>query len=305
MPCARRAGLAPLELVMSLPILLMVMGLIVVFGAAASWKIRTEVVARDAVWRARWSRQGGALPRPHDWPQSAGLAVRAGVPIGQLDDPALRLPVASGPLPGGVRVSGGLLSHLRGVRIGSAEITRRPPMLGKMGPYRLTVDGPLLDDRFQYGQMGYGSNRVRRMPRIYGMPESPGLSQAYAQAVVAIENAPFRGQLRPLDRDDEFLAYYGWAPDFHPRLSSFSSLDVMWVEQRRVRPLQERIKRLPRTMTQAFLGLYRSQLATDPPPPPHVQASLEAKIGALEQFLASLSAAPVAGVGPGGGGRHE
>ena len=46
---ARRRGLAPLELVLAIPLLLFVVALSVIFGAVACWKVRGEVVARDAI----------------------------------------------------------------------------------------------------------------------------------------------------------------------------------------------------------------------------------------------------------------
>ena len=46
---AKRRGLAPLEFVLWLPILMMVAGLIVNVGTSQTWRIRGEIVARDAV----------------------------------------------------------------------------------------------------------------------------------------------------------------------------------------------------------------------------------------------------------------
>jgi hypothetical protein len=281
---------------MALPLLLMITALIVVFGTAASWKIRTETVSRDAMWRARWPRQGHYFSRPANWPSDARLGVSAGAPFAQLDDGALNHPVARGPLPAGIDVNSHLLDFSRGARRGTAQITRDPPMFGALGPYRLTVENALLEDRFQYGQMGFSRNRQRRMPRIYNLPPAPGaLVQAYERAVRAFETSPHRATWRVLDQDDEFLAYYGWAPDFHPRMASFSSLDMGWVEERRVRPLTQQIERVPQRMARAFLRLYQDQLNATPPPPPAVQSLLQQRIDALQQYLATLSAMRSAG----------
>jgi hypothetical protein len=285
--------LAPLELVMALPMLLMILGLMVIYGNAASWKIRAETVSRDAAWRMRWPRQDGFQPPPTQWPSTAAMSVHAGNSIAVLDDPALRHPVVRGPLPAGVDVNERLLNFSRGVSVGFARIRRDPPMLASLGQYRLEVQNPLLNDRFQYSQMGLGGNRRRRVPRIYDMPSPPfQLVQAYREAVAAIENAPFAEQLRPLDRDDEFLAYLGHAPDFHPRLGSFCSLDALWVQEQRVEPLQDRIEDLPERMARAFIGLYRRRLAAVPPPSPQAQDDLRRKIRELEQFLMDLQNRP-------------
>ncbi len=52
----RRRGLAMLELVLALPILLFIMALIYNYGVVAAWKVRENSVARLAVWQTRWPR---------------------------------------------------------------------------------------------------------------------------------------------------------------------------------------------------------------------------------------------------------
>ncbi len=277
---------------MSLPILLLVMALFVVFGTAASWKIRTETVSRGAVWQSRWPRQHShaALHSLAEWPATADQSVAAAAPLAELGDPAIRPPVVSGPLPGGIGVNSSLLDFRRGVEQGEARITRRPPMMWRMGPYGFDVEDPLLDDKFQYRQMGLSSNRQRRMPWIYELPAPPdALALAYRSAVLAIDNAPFTWQLRPLDQDDEFIAFYGRAPDFHPRMRRFRSVDVPWVDKNRVKPLTDRTENLPQRMSGAFIRLYDAQLRTNPPPSPAAQSVIQQKIDQLKEFQSSLS----------------
>ena len=67
-----RRGLAMLELVMALPMLLFVMALIIGYGTASAWKVREHSVSRLAVWETRWPRSGAAVVRPigpprHRW----------------------------------------------------------------------------------------------------------------------------------------------------------------------------------------------------------------------------------------------
>ena len=69
----RRRGLAPLELVLCLPVLLMTMALMVSFGAAATWKVRALNGARQGIWRDRSTWNGGGDP------QAIGTAVKSGV----------------------------------------------------------------------------------------------------------------------------------------------------------------------------------------------------------------------------------
>ena len=55
-----------------LPFLMMLMSMIIVFGYAATWKLRTETVARDTVWRVRWHRFANGNARPGEWPVKIG-----------------------------------------------------------------------------------------------------------------------------------------------------------------------------------------------------------------------------------------
>ncbi|MBI2480878.1 MAG: pilus assembly protein [Planctomycetia bacterium] len=52
----RRRGLAPLEFVLWLPVLLFVMALMVNYGTIATWRVRSEIVSQHAAWRTRWPR---------------------------------------------------------------------------------------------------------------------------------------------------------------------------------------------------------------------------------------------------------
>lgn len=311
-------------MVLALPLLLFIMALMINFGVVASWKVRGLSVARHVLWGSRWPRSGSGNPRPAYWPETAGVGTGGPAHVAELDDPRLDQPVARGPLPLGTEVRAELLDPTRGLRRGSAEIRRAFPLLARMGDYHLTARTCLLDDKWQYQRMGMGHNRQRRIPVIYALAKAPpGLVDAYVQAVVAILYAPFRPQLAPLDRDDEFIQYgrrFGWgggAPDFHPRLRRFCSLDLLLAAQR-VEDLIDRIqgevqrdedgnvtRRIPcvaEKMTRAFINLYerviqelQRQISASPPPPAGQLASiqaeidqLEAKIDVLSQFLETL-----------------
>lgn len=300
----RRSGLSTLELVLCLPILLFLMALMINFGTVACWKVRALSMARNAAWQARASR-GGYSYLPDYWPQTAGVSVGGGGDVPELDDPRVYHVVARGPvLPDGTRVYQERLDPTLRLRQGSARLNREFPMLAKLGPYRLDARTRFLDNKWQWGEMGVGGNYGLRIPVIYELPKAPpAYGQAYMQAVRSIYYAPFRPQLFPLDRDDEFIYYsirFGWgrgAPDFHPRLARFCSLDHT-VAAKRVEELIERIQGSDRRdgvakrMTDAFIGLYRRvigelQNQKDPVPTAEI-AQLEAKIEVLEKFKATL-----------------
>lgn len=262
MPSLRtsRRGLAPLELVLWLPLLMFVMALMVIIGNAVVWKVRTATVSRHAVWRARPPRTAQVDPPPAAWPLERTsmdvindadlLAVAAAQPTD---------PVAHGPL-GNVSVQP-ILDLGRGKQAGDAELARIYPMLARMGEYRFDVEHPMLVDQFSYREMGIPRNRHRRIPFLYELPKAPPrLSQAYGDAVRGVINAPFRRELDPLDRDQEIFAFYGYYRDFHPRLSPFSSLDEEQVYRDRVEPLIEQIEQVPQRMTQFFQNMYQQMM---------------------------------------------
>jgi len=60
----RRRGLSTLEMVLCLPPLLFIMALMINFGTASCWKVRSLTVSRDALWSSRWPRSTKSNPRP-------------------------------------------------------------------------------------------------------------------------------------------------------------------------------------------------------------------------------------------------
>ena len=309
----RRRGLATLEMVLALPILLFIMALMINFGTLACWKVRSLSMAREAVWSTRWPRTGNSNPRPNYWPQGAGTRTAAEDNVDQLDDPRADLPVARGPLPFGTEVNGELLNPGRGLRRGSASITRGYPMLGKLGNYDLEANTYLLDDKWQHLRMGLNSTRQRRMPVIYVLSKaSTDTVAAYTQAVLAVLNTPLADALRPMDNDEEYQYYgqrFNWgtrSPDFYPRLQRFCSLDYDLATERvdkhveRIEGKAERdadgqvtrrVSGVPERMTKSFISLYKrviraiessgGEIGTE-------TTTLQAKIDTLERFLQLL-----------------
>ncbi len=262
-----RRGLAPLEMVLSLPILLFVMALMINFDTVASWKVRALSIARNAVWSTRWPRNGNAMPRPSYWPRTANVASAGIGTIPSLDDPRVNLPVARGPLPGATVLP--VLDPTQGFRQGTADLQRSYPLLSKGGQYSQHAETELLDDRWEYPEMGMGSNFQQRIPVIYQLAQaSQSLVQNYVSAAEAVISANQGAGLAPLDHDPEFIQYRGAAPDFHPRLQQFCSLDQQQA-QTAVQNLTDNIQgkkdphvaSVAETMTRAFIGLYQGVIA--------------------------------------------
>jgi hypothetical protein len=334
---SRRHGLAPLELVMAIPLLIFALALSVIMGAVACWKVRANVVARDAIFARRWPRDEPhdqlyfewrlePDPDPPEWRvSSSDRDVLDGRLITELDHPAFQNPIIRGPLMG-IPADSKMLDQKNHQRVGNAKLTRSPAALGKLGKYSLNVQAPLLDGKWQFWQLGLASNNARRIRRLYGlanMPIEPHWQARYNEArqEAAAAYADPRGFV--LDRDEEFRDWYGFSPDFHPRLRPlnqrpppplppplypFCSTDSDFVYQEHVGRLLPRIDSVPRplqpgfdppgvaeVMTRAFIRMYEAQLdrlqktpVLDPTQMPKMQ-DLQAKIETLKLFLATLN----------------
>lgn len=310
---ARRRGLAPLELVLAIPLLMFAVALCVIIGAVACWKVRAEVQGRDAIFSRRYGRGGAVDPQPVEWRVATAVrGDRGGRAMTELDHAVFQNPLIRGPLPNAIGVDNEMLDPTNHARVGYAQLTRDPPALGKLGPYSLNVEQPLLDGKWQYWQLGIGNNTSRRVRRLYDLLNVPAAQDEkarYQQAMQQTTAIYMRREMEVLDRDDEFYAWRGSSPDFHPRLPRFCSLDVMDARQRYVERHIPRIDSQPRPsnpnydppgvphrMASAFLGMYRQQLRVlenTPPPLSSAQqaqmAELQRKIAILEDFLASLN----------------
>jgi len=287
-----RKGLAPLELVLSLPILLFVMGLMILIGWVATFKVRTQIHAREAAWRSIWRANPRSdaqnMPNPPGFPPPAGMSVdRSFVPC--IPMPTIELAqndshqVTRGPMlhdhqsGRGLRVDQDALDPRRGMITGQATVERGFPVMGQMPPrgYRHEVDFPILDNRWQFWQKGLQSNGSRRSLRLY-----PDLAQRW-QSVTATHTARFdqlanalrsglsRRQMDLLDRDAELASYYGAYRDYYPNpprartsapadLSRFANQLIGQV-QGGPRPRNGlNAAGVPGKLTRDFLNMYRS-----------------------------------------------
>lgn len=304
---SHRRGLAPLEMVLFLPILLFVAALMVNLGTMTVWRLRGEIVSRDAAWRTRWPRSGGEEPRPvrRVWPDDADMAVVAEEDVDQiekLNDPAINHAVARGPLPNDFIVNDHLKPD-RGAHRGSSEINRRFPLLPRLGRYESgDIEHLLLDKRWSVTELGIPANVYRRTLTLYEMPKTdPGLPEAFLNAVMDLLDMPLYAALYVLDRDPDV------SRDFHPRINrnmvSTSVSEVRETEvERLIDTLDEvrdevrlgEISRLPRTMTNAYLSAYNARLqslqdiVSDPESTPAERSAAQAEIPIIEEYIAQL-----------------
>jgi hypothetical protein len=324
-PARRRRGLSMLELVLSLPVLMLVTALIINAGTAACWKARSEMVVRHAIGTFRHTDD------PHlmgEWPVAPNYWSVPGATIGrtprdnvlpELDDPRLQHAVVRGPTLLGFNVNSNLLNPATGFNTGHASLRRRFPLLSKTMGFHLYSDNVYMElgwefysktmDLIYNTYSGY-SNVGFRMPKLYIIsPERLAavapLLAAYREAVMAIVYAPFYRDLDPLNRDDEWRYYtslysgWPWAPDFHPHPSYGCTSSVELIQRRVDNMTSDRgpIQRVPRNMTRSFIRLYRwattmlqLQLMSDPPPTPDIEGQIRDEIAQLEVKINTLEA---------------
>lgn len=306
----QRRGLAPLEFVLWLPVLLFVMALMVNYGTSAAWRLRGEVVSRDSVWRTRFPRNSGGEPAPPPpvWPVGATMGVAGDAPLTSADDPFINHAVVRGPLPNGYVVRD-TLDPQRGAVHGSAGIVRPMPLLPRAGMLNTgDIKNPMLHGTWTNSEFGI-PNFHRRVPSLYQLPTvDRSLPDAFGQAVRAVFAMTNFNGLRVLDRDPDWIEYRGAAPDFHPRVNPLRcTLDRAEVQRREVDRLIDvwdparakwrlgAISRLPRSLTSAFLAMYKqtkaafeAELRAMPPPPPDRVAYINSQLPHIEQSINQL-----------------
>jgi len=321
----RRRGVATLEMVLSLPILLLLMALIINYGTVASWKVRALSLARHELWSQREGRAGGALPQkqyyPVYWPSfPQGMSKGSGGwPLASLDDPHVDLPVARGPMVGDFAVDRDLFDPTQAMREGNATVSRGFPLMSRLGRYTAEAATQALNGRWVWEVMGPRANRDFRVPLLYTVPQTGaefGYATMYVQAVARIWYSSFQADLWPMDKDDEFIYWGrrfftegvpGWvprrgAPDFYRDfgwLHEFCTTDEAdvrgWVDNliERLqggpgRPgIAEQMRRAFRDFFQSVVDVLQRQLESDPPPPN--AADIQRSIDDLNQKIEQLS----------------
>jgi hypothetical protein len=327
---ATRAGLAPLELTLSLPIMLFVMGLMIIIGTTASWKVRTVTNARQAVWRTIDPRDGEDDPNSRGWPTSARMETESGItPID--DDPydeheVVRGQPLTGPTGEQLDVRESLFNMQAGLTNGVTELERPFPVMGNMPPRQIHLlrEHPLLSGDWQFHEMGLDSNAQRRILFLYPADYGRSLSrfvERYHEAALAIVQNPLNPILETLDNDDELrnpvpsgLTYtspygIGRAPDYHMPESSPRGLlvnpDRVCSTNRNeltetvINPLVSATRRVPNRLTRDFLRMYRGHLAhidrlmeiyNEPRTPPQTKARIAPFVPAMNRDKPDLEA---------------
>ncbi len=277
----RRAGLAPLEFTLVLPTLLCLLALMINFGVAGAWKVRTQVAARYAGWSTVAERTGQSNPPPDNWPRNALLEEANGTNLPQVDQlwnghqdllaQSIRGPVLTSPHQTIPMIVERRLEMDDEVQRGHAHLDRPLPLLRgatSTGRFSYDLNQDLFDNRWQFFTMGFAHNEDLRALQWYAIeePELAQLDPSIAgqrallhQGAAELRSNPMKCHLYALDRDLEFQIYYGSAPDFYPRVRGCTLL-VTDARERLVNPLIREIDALPQTISRRFGSMYSSWL---------------------------------------------
>ncbi|MCC6124578.1 MAG: hypothetical protein IT426_06435 [Pirellulales bacterium] len=227
----RPRGLAPLEMVIALPILLGIMALMVCYGNAVCWKVRALAVARHSIWgnltpRLRspdvpYDRKTGFNdPRPDYWnaDRTSSGTQNLAKALEVTDQEVPRHPVVRGesdgnpvlPIANGqsVLVNADLLDPSLGMRSGTAELTQTYPMLKNLGSFDLNAETEILDGAWRIAEMGIPNHHFR-LNLIYPTFQPPSGNNPVLPVLLSIYNAIYgQGQLALLyGREADFIKY--------------------------------------------------------------------------------------------------
>jgi len=312
-----RAGLAPLELVLSLPLLLCVLAVIINFGNAGTWKVRAATAERLVVWRARPGFGVPNDPDPQNLPPSQTslsiqranrvVAVDQYWNIPDIQQNFLRGTAATTPYgPGIIRMFDFQnIEMSEGMFQGEVDMRQRFPFLPSAGEMHYNLIQPMVDQNWQFSDRGYPYNHSRRSAPWYRWSDAPEWAQQrqrFQTADNAIRTNPDRELLRPLDRDDDLIDG-GYPFDFYPRMPGFCSdnpqeVNDLYIQndgglvdriQGRGPPVDTEgvVERMARTFRRMYADELAVLLASMNPPAGRV-AELQQYIQQLDHLLAQI-----------------
>jgi hypothetical protein len=315
---SRRPGLSSLELVLSIPLMLMAMMLMMHVGWLGVWKLRSHTAAREVLWNNRVDphrREARLDPPPPEWPAGQNsrvvegrLSRSRGTPRGRFDDfindqPELHYEFIHGPAVHASRSSPNpneviRLYSDRMFEFGHAFITstasvrRRPPAWSRLRAYRFRSEQMNFDGTWQFADWDYALHGVRRTFRWYNFETHPSwdqLTARFVEADAALRGSRGRAGVRLLDRDEELRAFFAAYTDFYPGVPGVCTLDELAFARGPLQTLLRGVRSVPRRMADSHLQMYR-QMADEeeqgrPRPNSPGLARLRQYISELEQFI--------------------
>ena len=171
-PNRPHAGLAPVELVLVLPILMMVAALLMFVTNAAVWKLRSHGAAREAAMQQVHPRWGEPTTSPPEWRRSdVSTTVFPGPPAWP-NDPLTAHTLFRGPDWLGVPINTTLFDGSPGMVIGRSQADIRSGLWPQMRiRYQFQRDVSLFaGHQWQYDSMGLNGHGSRRSVELFNLP---------------------------------------------------------------------------------------------------------------------------------------
>ncbi|MFO1007082.1 MAG: hypothetical protein U0929_14065, partial [Planctomycetaceae bacterium] len=168
-----RSGLAPLELVLVLPLMMMVAGLMLFVANAAVWKLRSHGAAREAAFQQFYPRTGEISKPPPDWVRpDVATTVLAGPPVWS-SDPFEMHELFRGPSWRTLPIDGTRLDGSTGLWTGRAQSNIKSELWPQMKVYyRFQRDVTVLgSQQWQFQAMGMRHHGDRRSKTLMGIGE--------------------------------------------------------------------------------------------------------------------------------------
>lgn len=164
----RRRGLAPLELVLVLPVLMMVAGLLLFVANAGVWKLRANVAAREAAFQSAYPKSG-LQAAPPEWRRPDLTYTSGPGPNVWSVDPFENHPLFRGPNWPPLTVNSQVFDGSQGLVVGQAQSSIRSGLWPQMRiSYRFQREVPLLSGhQWQYQAMGLPSHQTRRSLQLW------------------------------------------------------------------------------------------------------------------------------------------
>jgi hypothetical protein len=166
-----RSGLAPLELVLVLPVLMMVAGLMLFVANAGVWKLRAHAGAREAAFQSVHPRQTAPASQPPEWQRPELTYSIAPGPTVWSVDPLENHPLLRGPNWPPLTVNSQLLDGSQGMMIGQAQSAVPSGLWPQMRVnYRFQRKVFVLGShQWQYDSMGIPGHGARRSIPLWNL----------------------------------------------------------------------------------------------------------------------------------------
>jgi hypothetical protein len=174
-----RRGLAPVELVVSLPIWMLLASAMVIVGNLGAWKLRGHLAARESAARGLWPRNRAGEENPREWSRpSAGMRLQSAIGP-QSTDPLMGHTAIRGPrltdlsTPLALEVNATAMESLSTALSGEAWLNEPPPLWPRAGVRMMFYrDYPIIDGACGQWTDGHADRfGDRRSSALWNLPE--------------------------------------------------------------------------------------------------------------------------------------